>query len=340
MLSDINAQNCGAAQHPISLITANGWTEANEVADVKLSALPDPVQPYVLNQTPAVLSVGTMCVDQGYSFVWRRVVNPFLFVLTEKSSNSRLKVMSQFWMTHAKSSQRNGFRRTSISRNCSQCADEDQLDELVSDDACHEYLRRRKTEDLISEAASAQHQFTHFTKYPSCRTCQRARMMAPHARQKRIETEVFGRLATTSSATMSSSRNVEEGFVYTGNKQTLNHINKHKPATCKGERNICTVSPWPSSPEGGVKTPAVTVRPYVPFTPSDSSIGLVQKVSRAYRLFRSPHCDIVGWPDKIHKLNMNYILNTYIYDCCKIDEVPDCHDLAPTNGGGSSLPKR
>ena len=122
--------------------------------------------------------------------------------------------------------------------------------------------------------------------------------------------------------------------------RTLNHINKHKPATCKGERNICTVSPWPSSPEGGVKTPAVTVRPYVPFTPSDSSIGLVQKVSRAYRLFRSPHCDIVGWPDKIHKLNMNYILNTYIYDCCKIDEVPDCHDLALTNGGGSSLPKR
>ena len=43
-------------------------------------------------------------------------------------------------------------------------ADEDQLDELVSDDACHEYLRRRKTEDLISEAASAQHQFTHFYK--------------------------------------------------------------------------------------------------------------------------------------------------------------------------------
>ena len=121
MLRDINAQNCRAAQHPISLITANGSTEANEVADVKLSALPDPVQPYVLNQTPAVLSVGTRCVDQGYSSVWRQVVNPFLFVLTEKSSSSRLKVMSQFWMTHAKSSQRNGFRRTSISRNCSQC---------------------------------------------------------------------------------------------------------------------------------------------------------------------------------------------------------------------------
>ena len=58
MLRDINAKNCRAAEHPISLITANGSTEANEVADVKLPALPYPVQPYVLDQTPAVLSVG------------------------------------------------------------------------------------------------------------------------------------------------------------------------------------------------------------------------------------------------------------------------------------------
>ena len=66
MLKDVSAQNCRAAEHPISLVTANGSTEATEVADVKLSALPDPVQPYVLDQTPAVLSVGTRCVDQGY----------------------------------------------------------------------------------------------------------------------------------------------------------------------------------------------------------------------------------------------------------------------------------
>ena len=70
MPRDINAKNCRAAEHPISLITVNGSTEANEVADVKLPALPDPVQPYVLDQAPAVLSVGTRCVDQGYSFVW------------------------------------------------------------------------------------------------------------------------------------------------------------------------------------------------------------------------------------------------------------------------------
>eukprot|EP00435_Cladocopium_sp_Y103_P019981 s977_g4.t2 len=78
MLRDVNAQNCSPAEHPISLITANGSTEANEVADVKLSALPDPVQPYVLDQNPVVLSVGTRCVDQGYSFVWPANCEPIL----------------------------------------------------------------------------------------------------------------------------------------------------------------------------------------------------------------------------------------------------------------------
>ena len=57
---------------------SHGSTEANEVADVKLSALPDPVHPYVLDHTPAVLSVGTRCVDQGYSFVWPANGKPIL----------------------------------------------------------------------------------------------------------------------------------------------------------------------------------------------------------------------------------------------------------------------
>ena len=39
MLRDVNAKNCRAAEHPISLITANGSTEATEVANVKLSQL-------------------------------------------------------------------------------------------------------------------------------------------------------------------------------------------------------------------------------------------------------------------------------------------------------------
>ena len=53
--------------------------------------------------------------------------------------------------------------------------DEEQLDELVADDAQQEYVRSRKAEDLLAEAASTQHQHTHVPKNPFCRTCQRAR---------------------------------------------------------------------------------------------------------------------------------------------------------------------
>ena len=107
MLKDVSAKNCRAAEHPISLVTANGSTEASEVADVKLPALPDPVQPYVLNHTPAVLSVGTRCVNQGYSFVWPANGKPI------KLSSSRSKVMSRFWKTLARSIPKSNFRRIS-----------------------------------------------------------------------------------------------------------------------------------------------------------------------------------------------------------------------------------
>ena len=208
LLRDVNAQNCRAAKHPISLITADGSTEANEVADVKLSALPEPVQPFVLDQTPAVLSVGTRCADQGYSCVWSANGKPIMVRPDDKIVQLRVEghvpvlddsckvfTKEQFHKDkHLKKLFAMPTSRSPLSEDVQ--ADEEQLDELVADDVSHEYARSKKPEDLIAEAASAKHQFTHFPKNPFCRTCQRARMMAPHARnkggQKRIETEVFG----------------------------------------------------------------------------------------------------------------------------------------------------
>ena len=210
MLRDVSAKNCRAAEHPISLVTANGSTEANEVADVKLSALPDPVHPYVLDHTPAVLSVGTRCVDQGYSFVWPANGKPILVRPDDKVVQLKIEGHVPVLDDSCKVYPKDQFQkdkhlrklfamptsRSSSKAKKDEAQDEEQLDELVEDDAQQEYIRSRKTEDLLAEAASTQHQYTHFPKNPFCRTCQRARMMAPQARkkggQKRIETEVFG----------------------------------------------------------------------------------------------------------------------------------------------------
>ena len=92
--------------------------------------------------------------------------------------------------------------------------DDEMLDELGPEDDSHEYARSKKPKDLIAEAASAKHQFTHFPKNPYCRTCQRARMMAPHARskggQKRVETHAFGDHIIGDHVIIK--KNVEEGF--------------------------------------------------------------------------------------------------------------------------------
>ena len=58
MLKTAKATNRRVSNTPISLATANGSTRADEVADVKVDALHQPFSPYILEEAPAVLSVG------------------------------------------------------------------------------------------------------------------------------------------------------------------------------------------------------------------------------------------------------------------------------------------
>ena len=78
------AENPRRAPHTISLIAANGSTEASEVADVQMKQLLEPCTPYLLDECPAALSVGIKCLDQGYSFVWPANGTPILVRPDEK----------------------------------------------------------------------------------------------------------------------------------------------------------------------------------------------------------------------------------------------------------------
>ena len=55
------------APQPIRRVTANGNITASEIADISVDALCEPAQPYILESSPAVLSLGVKCLDQGYS---------------------------------------------------------------------------------------------------------------------------------------------------------------------------------------------------------------------------------------------------------------------------------
>ena len=56
---------------PVRLITANGESSSLKQGKVYIPSLGKVVDPYLVESTPAVLSVGMRCVDDGYDFVWR-----------------------------------------------------------------------------------------------------------------------------------------------------------------------------------------------------------------------------------------------------------------------------
>ena len=58
------------ANKPLTFNTANVKANALEVAELFCNELTEEIEPYVLDSTPAVLTVGRRCMKQGYSFVW------------------------------------------------------------------------------------------------------------------------------------------------------------------------------------------------------------------------------------------------------------------------------
>ena len=205
MLHQVNASECKPAPNPVTLTTANGFTETPEVADVRIKSLLEKCLPYASEQTPAVLSVGTRCMIQGYSFVWPAGGLPILIrpdgKVIELKIEGYVPVLGDSCQAVSQKKYRKGkqlcrlFAMPGVNPSLSVAAAHDSdggIDELVDDDEGTEYVRSRKEADLIAEAKTAQHQFTHFPKNPVCKTCQRARMMAPQARKKggqaRVET--------------------------------------------------------------------------------------------------------------------------------------------------------
>ena len=64
------------AVRPRSFHTANGMAITDKVARMTVNEFGEEVAPYILDSTPAVLSVGYRCMNQGYSFIWPKGGEP------------------------------------------------------------------------------------------------------------------------------------------------------------------------------------------------------------------------------------------------------------------------
>ena len=62
--------NITDSAEPITLHTANGLTDCTLCVSQQIVGLHETVEPYILDSTPAVLSIGRRCVEDGCAFHW------------------------------------------------------------------------------------------------------------------------------------------------------------------------------------------------------------------------------------------------------------------------------
>ncbi len=74
---------CRPAKESLTFNTANGKTVALEQASYQSTELNEEIDAYVLDSTPAVMSVGKRCMNMGYSFHWPSGKNYFLVCLDD-----------------------------------------------------------------------------------------------------------------------------------------------------------------------------------------------------------------------------------------------------------------
>ena len=63
--------------HTITFHTAKGPIVTEGVAKVYVTELGEHIAPYILNNLPPVLTVGYICMELGYTFIWPKGQNPF-----------------------------------------------------------------------------------------------------------------------------------------------------------------------------------------------------------------------------------------------------------------------
>ena len=167
MLKTAKATNRRVSDTPISLATANGSTRADEGADVKVDAL------HILEETPAVLSVGVRCMEQGCRFVWPADGKPYFIRpdlgVIELSVDGRVPVIdSSCKVLNSRQFKKDCSLLTMVSARAAEAEDEG-----VAPDSETEYIRSRKASDLDHEASSKAHQFCHYPNFFSAKSARR-----------------------------------------------------------------------------------------------------------------------------------------------------------------------
>ena len=62
----------------VRMATPSGIVDADRMITFRVPSLGDPIDAYVMESTPTVMSIGRRCMQLGYTFVWNGYKNPFI----------------------------------------------------------------------------------------------------------------------------------------------------------------------------------------------------------------------------------------------------------------------
>ena len=88
-LNSTELETMRTSKSPMTVMTANGEVRTTEEATVYVKQLDLLVKVMLLEETPAVLSLGKLCEDHGYTYHWTSCQKPHL---TKKGKRNDCKI--------------------------------------------------------------------------------------------------------------------------------------------------------------------------------------------------------------------------------------------------------
>ena len=192
------------AAQSIKFGTANGKIKAEQQLPIHVEQFQEDAKPYILPKTPAVLSVGYRCRNQGYSFIWPKNEAPYFILpngdtLTfevhnnapypyhdqEKDPTPRtLYSICQRCRTYNLQSNNDYEMHAAPSQHEDEAQElnpeEQQIEEVMNaddpEDSADRVLPPTTRESLRKQATSVTHLLTHKPKNPYCPACTRAKL--------------------------------------------------------------------------------------------------------------------------------------------------------------------
>ena len=166
------------ANEIITLYTANGPIEVDRVATTKIGSL-GKAEALILDETPAVFSVGKRVMHEGFSFIWRAGKRPYM----TGPNNTKIELEVEGDIPYLID---NSFQISCVAEEIVEQvepADPGDPSAVLQEPA---EVRETKDDRLKKEATSIQHLLTHMPQNPFCATCRISKLRKASARKIQI----------------------------------------------------------------------------------------------------------------------------------------------------------